>query len=53
MKTTFDRSPATVREPRVQPTSRAPVSARAPRTEWAWPGLTRAELRAHVIDQIG
>lgn len=52
MKTTTTRAAAPRREPRTL----APTRANAPKpvqTEWAWPGLTRAQLREHVIDMIG
>ncbi|WP_199229251.1 hypothetical protein [Caulobacter endophyticus] len=51
MKTNTLRAAALQGKPRTQPQSRA-VTAPA-RTEWAWPGLTRAELREHIIEQIG
>ncbi|MEH0198118.1 hypothetical protein V7S57_19325 [Caulobacter sp. CCNWLY153] len=51
MNTNTARAAAAQRKPRTQPHSRA-VTPPA-RTEWAWPGLTRAELREHIIEQIG
>ncbi|MET3664495.1 hypothetical protein [Caulobacter sp. 1776] len=37
---------------RVQPITRAPAP-RPAASDWAWPGITRAELREMVIEQIG
>lgn len=48
------REAAVRRQPRTQTPQRvAPQPVRPAQTEWAWPGMTRAELRAEVIDQIG
>lgn len=48
------REAAVRREPRMQTPQRSAVATTRPaRSEWAWPGMTRAELRAEVIDQIG
>jgi hypothetical protein len=54
MKTTITREAAVRRKPRTASPSRAPITP-APRTpsDWVWPGLTRAQLRDIVIDQIG
>jgi len=51
MKTNVTREAAVRQKPRTQPQLRAMTPAT--RTEWAWPGLTRAELREHIIEQIG
>ncbi|WP_164467457.1 hypothetical protein [Caulobacter flavus] len=51
MKTNFTRAAAVQRKPRTP--SQPRVAAPSPRTEWAWPGLTRAQLREHIIEQIG
>jgi len=60
MKTNVTRAAALQRAPRiastshVQSLSRAAQPASRPATsDWAWPGLTRAELREMVIEQIG
>ena len=54
MKLISHREAAVRREPRTQTNLRAVHSAARPsQPEWAWPGMTRAELRAEVIDQIG
>lgn len=51
MKTKLNRAADAQRKPRtVSPQNAA---ERAQRTAWAWPGLTQAELREHIIDQIG
>ena len=48
------REAAVRRQPRTQPQPRiAATPVRPAQNEWAWPGMTRAELRAEVIDQIG
>jgi len=48
------REAAVRREPRMQTPRRAAAATTRPaRSEWAWPGMTRAELRDEVIDQIG
>ncbi len=55
MKTTVTREAAVRRhEPRALSPSRNPVPP-TPRaaSDWVWPGLTRAQLRDIVIDQIG
>lgn len=56
MKTNVIRE-AVRHEPRTQSPIRTRSPARAtPRaapSEWAWPGITRAELREMVIEQIG
>lgn len=52
MKTTVTREAATRRDPRFTAPTRAKTSKPA-QTEWAWPGLTRAQLRDHVIEMIG
>lgn len=54
MKTVSYREAAVRREPRTQtPRRAAPSPVRPAQTEWAWPGMTRADLRAEIIDQIG
>lgn len=59
MKSVSSRVAAVRQEPRTQRPLRAqqPLRAVSPApaalTEWAWPGLTRAELRELVIEQIG
>jgi hypothetical protein len=54
MKTTVTREAAIRREPRNATPSHAKTSSTRPAaSDWVWPGLTRAELRAIVIDQIG
>ncbi|USQ95005.1 hypothetical protein [Caulobacter sp. RL271] len=54
MKTTVTREAAIRSEPRKSSPSHAkPSSTRPAASDWVWPGLTRAELRAIVIDQIG
>lgn len=54
MKTVTHREAAVRPEPRTQTPRRVALSAVRPaQTDWAWPGMTRAELRAEVIDQIG
>jgi len=53
MQTTKIRGAADRRTPHT-PASLAQTVRRAPvQTEWAWPGMTRAQLRELVIDQIG
>ncbi len=52
MKTTATRETAARREPRFSAPTRA-IAPKPVQTEWAWPGLTRAQLRDHVIDMIG
>ena len=54
MKTTVTREAAHRRQPRMQSSTR-PATPPAPRaqSDWAWPGFTRAELRDHIIEQIG
>lgn len=54
MKIVSIREAAVRREPRTQTQQRVALSsARPAQSEWAWPGMTRAELRADIIDQIG
>ena len=54
MKIVTHREAAVRREPRTQAPQRAALSlVRPAQTEWAWPGMTRADLRAEIIDQIG
>lgn len=54
MKTTATREAAVQREPRKSSPVHAKTSSTRPAaSDWVWPGLTRAELRAIVIDQIG
>jgi hypothetical protein len=58
MKTNVTRAAALHRAPRIssptQSLSRtAQPAARPVTSDWAWPGLTRAELREMVIEQIG
>ncbi len=54
MKIVSIREAAARREPRTPTPQRAAVSpARPAQSEWAWPGMTRADLRAEIIDQIG
>jgi len=53
MQTTKTREAADRRTPH-SPAPRAQTAHRAPvQTDWAWPGMTRAQLRELVIDQIG
>lgn len=42
------RLPRTPLAPRPQGPSQAPAL-----TDWVWPGVTRAQLREHIIEQIG
>lgn len=49
-----------IREATARPMARTPTPprpaaspVRPAQTEWAWPGMTRAELRAEIIEQIG
>lgn len=52
MKTTVTRDAAAKRAPRmISTTKTSPV--RPTQSDWVWPGLTRAQLRDIVIDQIG
>lgn len=53
MKTTVTRKAATKSAPHMPSTFRATKPARPAQTDWVWPGLTRAQLRDIVIDQIG
>jgi len=54
MKTTVTREAAVRREPRKSSPDQTKISSTRPAaSDWVWPGLTRAELRAIVIDQIG
>jgi hypothetical protein len=54
MKIVSIREAAVRRAPRTQTQPRlAAAPARPAQTEWAWPGMTRADLRAEIIDQIG
>ena len=54
MKIVSIREAAAQRAPRTPTPQRAAVSpVRPAQSEWAWPGMTRAELRADIIDQIG
>lgn len=53
MKTTVIRETAK-RAPRKTASIRTTVApTRAAQSDWVWPGLTRAQLRDIVIDQIG
>lgn len=54
MKTTVTREAAAKRAPRMNSsfaTKSSPV--RPAQSDWVWPGLTRAQLRDIVIEQIG
>jgi hypothetical protein len=53
MKTNVTRKPATKSAPYMPSTFRAATPSRPAQTDWAWPGLTRAELRELIIEQIG
>jgi hypothetical protein len=58
MKTNVTRAAALHRAPRISsptqsPSRTAQPTSRPAATDWAWPGLTRAELREMVIEQIG
>jgi len=53
MKTNFTRKPATKSAPHMPLTFRTATPARSTPSDWVWPGLTRAQLRDIVIDQIG
>lgn len=53
MKTTVTRAAAAKRAPRMISTTTKTSSARSAQPDWVWPGLTRAQLRDIVIDQIG
>lgn len=53
MKTNVTRKPATKSAPHMPSTFRAATPSRPAQTDWAWPGLTRAELRELIIEQIG
>lgn len=58
MKTNVTRAAALQRAPRIASNAQSPfhTAKPAPRpatSDWAWPGLTRAELREMVIEQIG
>ncbi|WP_454715232.1 hypothetical protein [Caulobacter segnis] len=53
MKTTVTRE-AAKRAPRKTTSIRTNTApTRAAQSDWVWPGLTRAQLRDIVIDQIG
>lgn len=54
MKTTVTRETHAKRAPRMISSSTTKTSpARSAQSDWVWPGLTRAQLRDIVIDQIG
>jgi hypothetical protein len=53
MKTNVTRKAAVKSAPHMPSTFRTATPTRPTSSDWAWPGLTRAELRDHVIDQIG
>ena len=54
MNTVTHREAAVRRQPRTQTPPRiAAAPVRPAQSEWAWPGMTRADLRAEIIDQIG
>lgn len=56
MKTIVTREAAAKRAPRTTSsfhTATPPARPLQSQADWAWPGLTRAELREHVIEQIG
>lgn len=54
MKTTVIRETAAQRAPRKTATLHTITPpTRAAQSDWVWPGLTRAQLRDIVIDQIG
>lgn len=53
MHTTKARE-AAERRSQTQPAPRNHTPRRAPvQTDWVWPGMTRAQLREMVIEQIG
>lgn len=53
MKTTVTRE-AAKRAPRMNATIRTNTPpTRSAQSDWVWPGLTRAQLRDIVIEQIG
>ncbi len=53
MKTTVTRKAATKSAPHMPSTFRTTTPARSAQPDWVWPGLTRAQLRDIVIEQIG
>jgi hypothetical protein len=54
MKTTVTREAVAKRTPRKTTSIRTNTApTRAAQSDWVWPGLTRAQLRDIVIDQIG
>jgi hypothetical protein len=54
MNTVTHREAAVRRPSHTQTPPRiAATPVRPAPTEWAWPGMTRADLRAEIIDQIG
>jgi hypothetical protein len=52
MKTTVTREAAAKRAPRMMSTTKTSPT-RSAQPDWVWPGLTRAQLRDIVIEQIG
>jgi uncharacterized protein YcbK (DUF882 family) len=54
MKTTATREAAARRQPRT-PAQRAAhkPAHKTAQADWAWPGVTRAQLRDHIIEMIG
>ncbi|PIB93022.1 hypothetical protein [Caulobacter sp. FWC2] len=53
MNTNFTRKAATKSAPHMPSTFRTATPVRSAQPDWVWPGLTRAQLRDIVIDQIG
>lgn len=54
MKKTTTRAAIGQREHTPQTPARAAHAPTRPaKTDWVWPGMTRADLRAMVIEQIG
>jgi hypothetical protein len=53
MKTNVTRKAATKSAPHMPSTFRTATPVRSTQADWVWPGLTRAQLRDIVIDQIG
>lgn len=55
MKTTATREAAARRQARTPAPQRAAhkPAHKTAQADWAWPGVTRAQLRDHIIEMIG
>jgi len=53
MNTNFTRKAASKSAPQKTSSFRSAKPAPSHNADWVWPGLTRAQLRDIVIDQIG